>query len=170
MSGQAVFLFAQTKEGHCLAQPELGPGTLSAGGSLAYDACGTTCSGTPFGFTQRQLVPEGRVAYHLAAPKIGRLDLYPLVTVGVVLSRSSIRVGDSDYRGSNMAPTVGMGGGATYFFADRFFVAGEARFRFGGGTYDYELASGPAQRFDRAGVETWSVNGVDLGLAVGARF
>ncbi|MDB4933420.1 MAG: hypothetical protein JWP87_392 [Labilithrix sp.] len=149
----------------------LGPGTLALGGGLDYFFCGTTCSSTPLAFTQRQLAVEARLSYHLEPPKIGRVDLYPLLTAGFMVSRSSITVGDnSEYRASDVAPTIGFGAGASYFFTDRFFVAAEARFRYAAGTYAYELASGPAREFDRSGIDTWSASTVDLAAAVGARF
>jgi hypothetical protein len=149
---------------------KLGPGTLAMGGGMEYFACGTSCSATPLEFTQRQLSLEGRVSYHMALPKVRQLDFYPLLTAGFVVSRSSIDVGGSEYRASDLAPAVGFGAGASYFFADRFFVGAEARFRYATGSYSYELASGPAKPFDKTGIDTWNTSTVDLGFAFGARF
>ena len=150
---------------------KLGPGTLALGGGIDYFVCGTTCSSAPLAFTQRQLSFEGRVSYHLSVPKVPRVDVYPLATAGLMSSRSSIKVGsNSEYRGSDLTPTVSFGAGASYFFAERFFVGAEARFRYAAGSYSYELASGPAKSFDRSGVDRWSASTVDLSVAVGARF
>ena len=149
----------------------IGPGTFALGGGFDYFVCGTTCSSTPLSFTQRQLSFEGRATYHMGLPKVGGLDFYPLLTAGFIVSRSSLTVGDSsEYRASDVAPSIGFGAGASYFFAGRFFVGAEARFRYAAGTYSYELASGPARPFDRGGVDTWSASTVDLSVAIGARF
>ncbi|MEA2747724.1 MAG: hypothetical protein QOI41_1867 [Myxococcales bacterium] len=150
---------------------KLGPGTLALGGGLDYFFCGTTCSSTPLAFSQKQLAFEGRVSYHLAVPHAPRVDIYPLITAGFISSRASIKVGDnSEYRASDVTPTVSFGAGASYFFAERFFVGAEARFRYAAGSYSYELASGPAKPFDHTGVDRWSSSTVDLAVAVGARF
>jgi hypothetical protein len=149
----------------------IGPGTFAMGGGFDYFFCGTTCSSSPLSFTQKQLSFEGRVSYHLAPPKMSNVDFYPLVTAGFIVSRSSLTVGDnSEYRASDVAPSVGFGAGASYFFGDRFFAAAEARFRYAAGTYSYELASGPEKPFDKSGVDTWSMSTVDLAVAFGARF
>lgn len=150
---------------------KLGPGTLALGGGIDYLLCGTSCSSAPLAFTQKQLSFEGRVSYHLSVPNVPRVDVYPLVTAGLMSSRSSIKVGDnSEYRASDLTPTVSFGAGASYFFAERFFVGAEARFRYAAGSYSYELASGPAKAFDHSGVERWNASTVDLAVAVGARF
>jgi hypothetical protein len=150
---------------------KLGPGTLALGGGIDAFFCGTTCSSTPLAFTQRQLSFEGRVSYHLSVPKVSRVDVYPLVTAGLMSSRSSIKVGsNSEYRASDLTPTISFGAGASYFFAERFFVGAEARFRYAAGSYSYELASGPAKSFDHSGVDRWNASTVDLAVAVGARF
>jgi len=150
---------------------KLGPGTLAMGGGMDYFVCGTSCSATPLEFSQRQLALEGRVSYHMALPKVRNLDFYPLLTAGFVVSRSSITVGEnSEYRASDVAPAIGFGAGASYFFADRFFVGAEARFRYAAGSYSYELASGPAKPFDKTGIDTWNTSTVDLAFAFGARF
>jgi hypothetical protein len=150
---------------------KLGPGTLALGGGIDYFVCGTTCSSTPLEFTQRQLSFEGRISYHLSVPKVARVDVYPLATAGLMSSRSSIKVGsNSEYRASDLTPTISFGAGASYFFAERFFVGAEARFRYAAGSYSYELASGPAKSFDHSGVDRWNASTVDLAVAVGARF
>jgi hypothetical protein len=150
---------------------KLGPGTLALGGGIDAFFCGTTCSSTPLAFTQRQLSFEGRLSYHLSVPKVSRVDVYPLVTAGLMSSRSSIKVGsNSEYRASDLTPTISFGAGASYFFAERFFVGAEARFRYAAGSYSYELASGPAKSFDHSGVDRWNASTVDLAVAVGARF
>ena len=150
---------------------KLGPGTLALGGGIDAFFCGTTCSSAPLAFTQRQLSFEGRVSYHLSVPKVSRVDVYPLVTAGLMSSRSSIKVGsNSEYRASDLTPTISFGAGASYFFAERFFVGAEARFRYAAGSYSYELASGPAKSFDHSGVDRWNASTVDLAVAVGARF
>lgn len=149
----------------------IGPGTFALGGGFDYFFCGTTCSNAPLSLSQRQLSFEGRISYHLAPPKVGGVDFYPLVTAGFIHSRSTITVGDnSEYRASDIAPSIGFGAGASYFFADRFFVGAEARFRYAAGTYSYELASGRERVFDRTGVDTWNASTVDLAVAFGARF
>jgi opacity protein-like surface antigen len=150
---------------------KLGPGTLAVGGGVDYFLCGTSCSSAPYSLSQRQLSFEGRVSYHLSVPKVARMDIYPLITAGFMVSRSSINVGgNSEYRASDVAPSVGFGAGASYFFTDRIFVGAEARFRYAAGSYSYELASGQARSFDRSGVSAWNASTVDLALAVGTRF
>ncbi len=149
---------------------KIGPGTLALGGGLDYFFCGTTCSSVPLSFTQRQVSLEARLSYHLAPTRTGHIDFYPLVTAGFMVSRSSVSVDGSEYRASDVAPSVGFGAGASYFFTDRIFVAAEARFRYAAGTYSYELASGPAKQFERSGIDTWSASTVDLSGAIGARF
>ena len=150
---------------------KLGPGTLAVGGGMDYFLCGTSCSSAPYSFSQRQLSFEGRVSYHLSVPKVARMDIYPLITAGFMVSRSSINVGNnSEYRASDASPSVGFGAGASYFFTDRIFVGAEARFRYSAGSYSYELASGQARPFDQSGVSAWSASTVDLAAAVGTRF
>jgi opacity protein-like surface antigen len=150
---------------------KLGPGTLAVGGGVDYFLCGTSCSSAPYSLSQRQLSFEGRVSYHLSVPKVARMDIYPLITAGFMVSRSSINVGgNSEYRASDVAPSVGFGAGASYFFTDRIFVGAEARFRYAAGSYSYELASGQAKAFDHSGVTAWNSSTVDLALAVGTRF
>ena len=148
----------------------LGPGTLALGGGIAYEACGSTCWDTPLGFTQHQTMIEARGSYHLVPGRIRYLDIHPLVTLGVAFAGSTIHVGDSEYRGSSVAPTVGFGAGATWFFAQRFFVSAEATLRWAAGSYDYELARGPSRPFDRSGVDaTWPTT-IALAIGAGARF
>lgn len=149
---------------------KVGPGTVALGGGLDYFFCGTTCSSVPLSFTQRQVSLEARLSYHLALPQVKHVDFYPLVTAGFMVSRSSLSVEGSEYRASDVAPSVGFGAGASYFFTDQIFVAAEARFRYAAGTYSYELASGNERPFDRSGVDTWSASTVDLSGAIGARF
>jgi hypothetical protein len=150
---------------------KLGPGTFAVGGGLDYFFCGTTCSATPSGFTQGQISVEGRVSYHLSPPKMSRVDFYPLVTAGFMVSRASMTVGNSEYRASDVGPSVGFGAGGSYFFNDRFFIAAEAKLRYAAGSYSYELASGPSQKtFDHNGVDSWNASTLDLAFAVGTRF
>lgn len=149
---------------------KIGPGTFALGGGLDYFFCGTTCSSVPLSFTQRQVSLEARISYHLAPTKTGHIDFYPLMTAGFMVSRSSVSVEGSEYRAADVAPSVGFGAGASYFFTDTIFVAAEGRFRYAAGTYTYELASGNERPFDRSGIDTWSASTVDLSGAIGARF
>lgn len=149
---------------------KLGPGTLAVGGGMDYLWCGTSCASTPLSFSQRQLSFEGRVSYHLGVPKVARMEIYPLMTAGFMVSRASINVGNSAYRASDVSPSVSFGAGASWFFTDRLFVGAEARFRYSAGSYTYELASGPPKTFDRSAVSAWSASTVDLAVAVGTRF
>lgn len=120
---------------------------------------------------QHQTWLEGRASYHIAAPHIGYLDVYPLVTVGVVFAGSTIHVGDAtEYKGSSVAPAFGIGGGASYFFSRHFFVSGEATVRYAGGAYDYTLARGPARPHAGQGVDSWSANTLALAIGAGLRF
>ncbi len=154
-----------------LGVTRIGPGTFAVGGSLAYEACVSSCWGMPYDLSQHQTWLEGRASYHLQAPHIGYLDLYPLFTVGVAFAGSTIHVADTtEYKGSSIAPTVGFGGGASYFFSHNFFVSGEATLRYAGGTYDYELARGPARPHDGSRVDSWSANTIALAIGAGARF
>lgn len=148
----------------------LGPGTFAAGGSISYEACASTCWGTPLDFSQRSFWIEGRASYHLQAPRIGYLDVYPLFTLGMAISGARIHVVDSEYRASSVAPAVGFGGGASYFFSKMFFVSAEAQLRYSGGAYDYELARGPARPFDSRGVDSWNATTIALSIGAGARF
>ena len=150
---------------------KLGPGTLAMGGGMDYFVCGTSCSATPLEFSQRQLALEGRVSYHMALPKVRNLDFYPLLTAGL----RRLSVVDHGWREQRVSclgrrAGLGFGAGASYFFADRFFVGAEARFRYAAGSYSYELASGPAKPFDKTGIDTWNTSTVDLAFAFGARF
>jgi len=149
---------------------KLGPGTLAIGGGMDYLFCGTTCTSAPLSFSQKQLSFDARASYHLRVPKIARIDIYPLITAGFIVSRSSITVGNSEYRASDVAPSIGFGAGASYFFTDRIFAGAEARFRYSAGSYSYELASGAPKAFDRSNVTAWNASTVDLALAVGTRF
>ena len=148
----------------------LGPGTLAAGGGMSYDACGMMCVSVPYEKTQNHFWTEGRLSYHLSTPQMPNVDLYPIATAGFVYARSSLTIGDAEYRASKLAPTVAFGIGASWFLTKRFFVAGEARLRFAAGEYGYELESGHPQAFDRSKVNEWTATTIDLGLAAGARF
>ena len=149
---------------------KLGPGTLAAGGELAYDACGLMCVSSPYEKFQTHLWGEARLAYHVSTPRLAHVDFYPLVTAGFVYAHSSITVNDSEYRAGKLAPTVAFGAGASWFVTKRFFVSGEARLRVAAGDYGYELASGPGAQFDRSKVDTWTATTIDLGIAAGYRF
>ena len=148
----------------------LGPGTLAIGGGVDYLLCGMTCTSAPLSFSQKQLSFDARASWHLRVPKVARVDLYPLITAGFMVSRSSVTVGNSEYRASDVAPSVGFGAGASYFFTDRIFAGAEARFRYAAGSYSYELASGAPKAFDRSNVTAWNASTVDLAVAVGTRF
>ncbi|HEY8078522.1 MAG TPA: hypothetical protein VIF62_30540 [Labilithrix sp.] len=142
-----------------------GPGTIAVGGSLAYEACATSCWGMPYAFAQHQTYVEGRASYRLGAAHIANLELYPLMTLGVVIAGSSFKMNDVKYDGSSFVPTVGFGGGASYSFAKHFFAFAEATLRYAAGTYDY----GNARAHDSA-VDTWSSNTIALAMGAGARF
>jgi hypothetical protein len=148
----------------------LGPGTLALGGGMDYLFCGTTCTSAPLSFSQKQLSFDARASWHVRVPKMTRIDLYPMITAGLMVSRSSVTVGNSEYRASDVAPSVGFGAGASYFFTDRIFAGAEARFRYSAGSYTYELASGAPKAFDRSNVTAWNASTVDLAVAVGTRF
>lgn len=148
----------------------LGPGTLAAGGELSYDACGLMCVSTPYQKFQTHLWTEARLSYHLSTRRIAHVDFYPIATAGFVYAHSSIQVNDSEYRAGKLSPTISFGAGASWFMTKRFFISGEARLRVAAGEYGYELASGPAQTFDRSKVDSWTATTVDLGIAAGYRF
>ncbi len=143
----------------------LGPGTFAVGGSLAYEACATSCWNMPYAFAQHQTFVEGRASYRMGAKHIANLELYPLMTLGVVFAGASFKMGDTKYDGSSFVPTVGFGGGASYSFAKHFFVSAEATLRYAAGSYDY----GTVRAHDSA-VDTWSSNTIALAVGAGARF
>jgi hypothetical protein len=152
-----------------------GPGTLALGVGAEYAFCGTVCwllnTVTPLSFSHTQLSLSVRGTYHLGLAK--NLDVYPLVTAGPTIARSSVKLddGSGEYRGRDTGITVGAGGGINYFLADHFFLGGEARLRYGRGTYSYELVAGNnMQTLTEGSVQTWSLTGLDISLAAGVRF
>src|SRR5262245_14731434 len=58
---------------------KVGPGTIAVGGSIGYEACGSTCWGAPLDLSQHTTWLEARGSYHLAPSRIGYLDVYPLL-------------------------------------------------------------------------------------------
>jgi hypothetical protein len=153
-----------------------GPGTLAVGAGFEYDFCGSVCwlfsAATPIDFSHRQIWPQARASYHLGLKSARHLDLYPFVGLGPVFARSEISVdnGAARYVGTDTSIGVNFGAGANLFVAGPVFVGGEARIRYAAGDYNYRLESGDGTRtYDRGSVETWSLAGVDVLLAVGVR-
>jgi opacity protein-like surface antigen len=153
----------------------IGPGTFAVGAAFEHGFCGSSCwsvdSKTPLDLTQHHNFPQARASYHLGWKNVKQLDLYPMLAIGAIFASSTVDVdhGAAQYRASDAAAAVTMGGGASYAIAGRVFVGGEARVRYGGGSYEYTLASGSPRTFDRDAVSNWSVSGLDLLFAVGAR-
>jgi len=153
-----------------------GPGTIAVGAGFEYDFCGTVCwlfsAATPIDFSHRQIWPQARASYHLGLKSAKHLDLYPFVGVGPVFARSEISIdnGAARYVGTDTSIGVNFGAGANLFVAGPVFLGGEARIRYAAGDYNYRLESGDGTRtYDRGSVETWSLAGVDVLLAVGVR-
>jgi hypothetical protein len=155
-----------------------GPGTISVGAAGEYNFCASVCWAlnaiTPFEFGQRQISLWGRASYHIDIKgKIGqRLDVYPFAMVGPTFASASLRFDDSgtEYRGSDTAIAIGGGAGVNFFIAGPLFVGGEARARYARGTYRYELVSGNEETIAEGQASSWSMTGVDIMLAFGARF
>lgn len=154
----------------------VGPGTLAVGAGFEYDFCGSVCwffsAVTPLDFSHRQIWPQARASYHLGLKSAKHLDLYPFVGLGPVFARSEISVdsGAARYVGTDTSIGVNFGAGASLFVAGPVFVGGEARIRYAAGDYNYRLESGDGTRtYDRGSVETWSLTGIDVLVAVGVR-
>ncbi len=155
----------------------VGPGTVAVGAGFEYDFCGTVCwlfsAATPLEFSHRQIWPQARASYHISFPSSKKkLDFYPFVGVGPVFARSQLSVdnGAARYVGTDTSIGVNFGGGLNLFVAGPVFIGGEARIRWAAGEYEYKLESGDGTRtFDRGSVDTWSLAGVDVLVAVGVR-
>ena len=153
-----------------------GPGTIAVGAGFEYDFCGSVCwlfsATTPIDFSHRQIWPQARASYHLGLKGAKHLDFYPFVGLGPVFARSEISIdnGAARYIGTDTSIGVNFGAGASLFVAGPLFVGGEARIRYAAGDYNYRLESGDGTRtYDRGSVETWSLTGVDVLVAVGVR-
>ncbi|MBX3205838.1 MAG: hypothetical protein KF764_12265, partial [Labilithrix sp.] len=153
-----------------------GPGTIAVGAGFEYDFCGSVCwlfsALTPLDFSHRQIWPQARASYHLGVKSAKNLDVYPFVGVGPVFARSQISVdnGAARYVGTDTSIGVNFGGGINFFIAGPVFLGGEARIRYAAGDYEYKLESGDGSRtFDRGSVDTWSLTGVDVLVALGVR-
>ena len=153
----------------------IGPGVLSAGVGFDYQLCGTVCwlfsALTPLEFSQHQLWPQGRLAYHLGLKNAKDLDLYPLITAGPVFSRSQISVdnGLAKYTGTDVGIGVSAGVGMNLFVAGPVFIGGEGKARYAKGTYTYELTDGADRTYDKGSVDTWSLTGIEIRAGVGVR-
>lgn len=153
-----------------------GPGTLAVGAGFEYDFCGSVCwlfsAITPLDFSHRQIWPQARASYHIGVKSAKNLDIYPFVGLGPVFARSEISVdnGAARYVGTDTSIGVNFGGGINFFVAGPVFIGGEARIRYAAGEYDYRLESGDGSRtYDRGSVDTWSLTGIDVLVAVGVR-
>ena len=81
---------------------------------------------------------------------------------------TSAEDGAAEYRASDTA--IAIGAGVSFFVAGPVFIGGEARARYTRGVYRYELVSGSEQTISEGRASSWSMTGVDITLAVGARF
>lgn len=153
-----------------------GPGTIAVGAGFEYDFCGSVCwffsAVTPLDFSHRQIWPQARASYHIGVKSAKNLDIYPFVGLGPVFARSEVSVDDgaARYVGKDTSIGVNFGGGINFFVADPVFIGGEARIRYAAGEYEYKLESGDGSRtYDRGSVDTWSLTGIDVLVAVGVR-
>ena len=153
-----------------------GPGTIAVGAGFEYDFCGSVCwlfsAVTPIDFSHRQIWPQARASYHLGLKSAKHLDLYPFVGLGPVFARSEISVdnGAARYVGTDTSIGVNFGAGLNLFVAGPLFLGAEGRIRYAAGDYEYRLESGDGTRtYDRGSVETWSLAGVDVLVAIGVR-
>lgn len=154
----------------------LGPGTLAVGAGFEYDFCASICwffsAVTPLEFSQRQIWPQARASYHLGFPSAKTIDLYPFVAVGPIFARSEVSVdnGIARYVGTDTSIGVSAGAGASIFVAGPLFIGGEGRLRYARGSYSYRLESGDGSvAYDSGSVDTWSLTGLDVLLAIGVR-
>lgn len=153
-----------------------GPGTIAIGAGFEYDFCGSVCwlfsAATPIDFSHRQIWPQARGSYHLGIRGAKYVDLYPFVGVGPVFARSelSLQNGAAHYVGTDTSIGVNFGAGVSLLVAGPLFVGGEARIRYAAGEYGYELERGDTTlTYDRGSVDTWSLAGIDVLLAIGVR-
>lgn len=158
----------------------LGPGVLAVGGAASYEICGSVCwyfsASTPLSLARTQVTAQARATYRMALSGSRRIELYPLVTAGPVVTSTTIGAdgGAVEHRGRSVGLALGGGVGGSVFVAGPVFLGGEARLRFPGVSPRYDLPEGADARLDRAVVDRWSLatflTGVlDVVLAVGVR-
>lgn len=152
----------------------LGAGTLSAGAELSINQCLLACSAADL-FSKREVSSRdlyvlGRVGYHVALPIRNErtVDLSGFLLAGMMEASTRVTAPDERYEGRGRGPAFGLGMGANHFLSPRFFVGGEARLRFGAGSYDFTVTRGsPAftleeHRWVRPGFGTVIFAGVRL--------
>ncbi|PTL79131.1 hypothetical protein [Vitiosangium sp. GDMCC 1.1324] len=150
IAGGAAFLPPSVEAGASaeLGVLPIGSGTLSAGAELSINQCLLACSATDL-FSQREvsnrdLYVLGRVGYHFALPVRNKrtVDLSGFLLAGMMEAHTTVTAPDERYEGRGRGPAFGLGMGGNYFLSPRFFVGGEARLRFGAGSYTFTVSRG----------------------------
>ncbi len=128
----------------------LGPGTLSIGAQIGLRQCLLACSLSGVLAQERVSTRDvhalGRLGYHftVANRNYRKVDLYGFVLAGAMEVRTALAAPDYGYEGRDRGPAFGLGIGGNYFPhpGSRFFLGGEARERFGMGSFDLTLTRG----------------------------
>jgi hypothetical protein len=154
----------------------LGPGTLSLGAEASVNQCALACW-VPNLFSERDVSRTdfyafGRLGYHftVADRNYRKVDLYGFVLAGGMEVRTTLTASDYRYEGRDRSPAFGLGIGGNYFPTpgSRFFLGGEARVRFGTGSFALTLTRGSYEfteddrRWVRLGLSTAFFAGVRL--------
>lgn len=162
----------------------IGPGTLAVGGGIDVGFCGSFCwllsglltsaLGTPSSYWQRHVFPNVRVSYHIKLPtsssaNANKVNVYALLFGGPLFT--SLGLGSNDRRvlieGNDTSIGIGAGGGAQYFFTERFFVGAEVSLRYARGRYQWRLVAGNYML--SAQEESWDLSGFNIRLMAGIR-
>lgn len=153
----------------------IGPGTLSLGAELSVNQCALACW-VPNHFSERDTSRRdfyafARLGYHftLADRNYRKVDLYGFLLLGGMETRTTLSDPGYRYEGRGRSPAFGLGIGGNYFptAGSRFFVGGEARVRFGTGSYALSLTQG-AYEFTEDD-RRWTRLGLSTAFFVGAR-
>ncbi len=153
----------------------LGPGTLSLGAELSVNQCALACW-VPNLFSERDTSRRDfyafvRLGYHftVANRNYRKVDLQGFLLLGGMETRTTQSAPDYRYEGRDRSPAFGLGVGGNYFPTDgsRFFVGGEARVRFGTGTYALSLTQGTYTFTEED--RSWTRLGLSTAFFVGFR-
>jgi hypothetical protein len=153
----------------------IGPGTLSLGAELSVNQCALACW-VPNHFSERDTSRRdfyafARLGYHFTSEdrNYRKVDLYGFLLLGGMETRTTLSDPGYRYEGRGRSPAFGLGIGGNYFptAGSRFFVGGEARVRFGTGSYALSLTQG-AYEFTEDD-RRWTRLGLSTAFFVGAR-
>lgn len=173
LSTDTLLLFVELGVAVDVGAVRVGPGTLALGAEVSWGLCISYCLGLKFlngmNYRANRFAPLARVGYHFEVPGKRRdeVDLYALAFGGPIWVGLEIE----DPGAGTVAQlrdrsfVVGGGMGAKFFFTESLFFGGEARARYGQGTY--ALTAGEyAPREEEA---SWSVTGVGVLFFAGLR-